>query len=62
MSIMGALAMAWAAKNGPLLLKDLHIMTKKVRVFMAAIKRAPGNALGVIKSAISFATTFMATY
>jgi len=57
---MTQLAMAWVVKNAPKLIRELEIMTKKVRVFMATVKRVPGVVFGVIKATAKYAKVFVA--
>ena len=59
MSFMTFMTLAWIAKNGPKIFKDIEIMTKKVRIFMATIKRIPGRVWSTIKATVKFASVFL---
>lgn len=59
LDIFKYIATAWVIKNGPKLLKILGTFTKKVRIFVASIKRVPGAVLKVLGATINFATVFM---
>ena len=59
MSFLKYLLTAWVIKNGPIILREIAIFTKKVRVFVGVIKRVPGAVVGVVKAAVTFATTFL---
>lgn len=55
MSFLMYLIRAWVVKNGPIILKEIRIFTKKLRVFGSVIKRVPGEAYKVASSAVNYA-------
>lgn len=59
MSFLSAMTLAWIVRNGPRILKELEILTKKVRVFVAVVKRVPGVVYNVVKAAVTFSKVFL---
>lgn len=59
MSFLQYMLTAWVIKNGPIILREIAIFTKKVRIFVGVIKRVPGAVVNVVKAAVNFATVFV---
>jgi len=59
MSFLKFMFTAWLIKNGPIILREIAIFTKKVRIFVGVIKRVPGAVVNVVKAAVNFATVFV---
>ena len=58
-SFLQFLFTAWIVKNGPTILKELEIFTKKVKIFVAAIKRAVVGIGDVYKATLAFANALI---
>ncbi len=58
-SILKSLIGAWLIRNAPIIIREIEIFTKKVRVFLATIKRLPGAVVSVVGATLNWAKVFV---
>lgn len=49
---------AWFIRNAPVIIDAIETFTKKVRVFLAVVKRIPGAVIGVVGATLNWAKVF----
>lgn len=49
---------AWLIRNAPAIIDAIETFTKKVRVFLAVVKRIPGAVIGVVGATLNWAKVF----
>jgi hypothetical protein len=59
MGFISNLIKAWFIRNGPYIIDAIETFTKKVRVFLAVVKRIPGAVIGVVSASLNWANVFV---
>ncbi len=59
MGFLSNLIKAWFIRNGPYIIDAIETFTKKVRVFLAVVKRIPGAVIGVVSASLNWAKVFV---